>query len=213
MTLFEGKVGPQNNSDGDDTEARFAKDGSLIVGYGLGRYEEIARRGILLSVSTALAGVTIAADHASPLTANTGQSVAGLFNPISSGYDLVIMRTKLWLVSGTPAGPFGWNVIPANAGITATAVQGRRHDTGILDGPAVGFTGTTALTGSSAGVMLRGFGGQAAIAAGAGINSLEEDNSGDLIVLPGMFVGLAATGANGVFGASISYVLRKAAAA
>lgn len=206
--IAETKVGPQTLTDGATGPVRSAKDGTTIVGQGLGTYEEICRRGLLLSVSTPMVGVTVAAAHVSPLAAGTGQAIAGLFNPVGSGYDLVILRTKLWLVSGTPGGPFGWNVIPANAGITATAVQGRRHDTGNLDGPLCGFVGTTALTGSSLASMLRGLGGPAAIAAGAGVYSVEEETAGDIVVKPGGFAGLAATAASGVMGASITYALR-----
>lgn len=214
--LVEGKVGPQNNSDGDDTEVRLAKDGTVIVGHGLGRYEEICRRGLLLVASTALAGFAMAASHASPLTAATGTPILGLFNPLGGDYDLVVMRAKVWTVSGVPGGPFAWNGILSPTGITGAVVptQGRRTDNFTPDGPAV-VVSNVALTGAQAGVMLRGIGGPAAVASGAGLYGVEEETAGEFVVTPGNMIAIAATaaGTTHVVGASISYALRKNKAA
>lgn len=192
---IQGRVGPIQAQDGTLIDPRLTRDGAFLVQDGNGRYYEMAYRGQLFTASTAAAGVTIAATHVSPLAAATGTPLLGIFNPVNSGVNLMILRAKVATVSGTPGGEFVWNVIPNPAGITsATFVQGLGNKSFAVGGFGKAYT-NTALTGSALATMFRPLGGPAAIAAGAGTYSVEEVTDGDMVIAPGGFAGIAATAA------------------
>jgi hypothetical protein len=191
---IEGRVGPQALSVGAQQPPRLGNSAEVVTQDGNGRYYEPNYRGFLYTATTAAAGVTIAATNVSPLTANTGVPLVGVFNPVASTVNLVILRAKVATVSGTPGGPFVWNVIPNPAGISAAGTQGRNNKTFASGGTAQAFV-NTAITGSLVGIMFRSLGGPAAIAAGAGLYTVDEETAGDIIVAPGGFCGIAATAA------------------
>ena len=189
---IQGKVGPQLATDGNIIDPRLTRDGSAAVSDADGHFSELVLRGQVYTASTVAAGITIAATHVSPLAAGTGTPIVGLFNPVGSGVVLKIMKVRLASVSGTPGGPFVWNVIPAPAGISAAGQQGINNKTFVVGGAAKAFVGA-AITGSALTTMFGVIGGPAAIAVGAGVNSLESIIDGIIQVQPGCFIGVAAT--------------------
>lgn len=205
-TEIQGRVGPIQASDGTIIDPRLTKDGAILVQEGNGRYYELAYRQQLFVASTALAGVAVAATSASPLAGGTGTPLVGIFNPVGSKTNLIVMKARVWTVSGTPAGPAAWNVIPANAGITAVSTQGLGAASFVAGGVAKVYV-NVALTGSAQATMLRAIGGPAAVAAGAGNYTVEEITDGGIIVQPGAFAGIALTGAGTthVAGASVTW--------
>jgi len=206
---IEGRVGPQVLSVGAQQPPRLANSGDVVTSDGNGRYYELNYRGYLYTLTTSAAGYTIVATtDISPLPQNTGVPIVGVYNPPTSLVNLVILRVKLSTVSGTPGGPFAWNVIPSPAAITNAGVQGRNNKTFALGGSAVGFNSAQAFTASSAAAtMFRTIGGPAAIAAGASMYHVEEETAGDIIVAPGGFAGVAATavGTTHVVSASLTW--------
>lgn len=191
--------------DGSKDSGRMGKTGELVVGDAHGHFFEAVSRGNVYTASTALAGVTMAAGMISPVAA-AATVFLGLFNPISSKFNLVILRTKIWTVSGTPGGPWAWNVVPPNAGITAAGVQGINNLTLAAGGQAKAFI-NAATTGGILATMFRGIGGPAAIAAGAGNQHVDEVSDGDLIIPPGgaAFIAPTAAGTTHLAGASVSW--------
>jgi hypothetical protein len=187
--LAEGKAGKKILNSGALVELRLGPTGALVQQDGHARYYETTRNGdCYTAIATA---VTIAATHVSPATANTGTPIIGLFNPANSGKNLSLIALDLQTISGTPGGPFYWNVIPAPCGITAAGTAGLNSASFAAGGVAKVF-GNAATTGSLAGTVFRVLGGPAAIAAGAGIYSVEDEVAGSIIIPPGAFAGVYA---------------------
>lgn len=204
---IQGKVGPGYAADGSLVDPRMTRDLATVTQDAHGRFYEAVYRGNVYTAATVSAGYTIVATtDISPLPANTGVPIIGLFNPTVSTVNLVIMRTKVATVSGTPGGPLSWNVIPAPSGITIAGTQGLNNKT--FQAGGIGrVANATAITGSAAGIMFRTMGGPAAVAAGAGVYQVEEITDGDIILGPGSFAGLAAfaTGTTHIVLASITW--------
>lgn len=192
---IQGKVGPQLSVDGLVIDPRLARDGTVVTQDAHGRFQEAVTRGNVYTAANAAAGVTLASTSASPLAAGTGVPIIGLYNPAGSQVKLVVLRVKIAQVSGTPGGGFAWNVIPATGStITAASTQGLNNLTFAAGGQAKVYN-FTAITGSTAASMFRPIGGPAAIALGAGVNSVEEITDGDIVIMPGCFAGIACTAA------------------
>lgn len=209
MTEIEMEFGPRFGPDTGIEIPWMGKGGSQVCQDVWGKYAEIARRGYIYSASTALTGITVAAANVSPLPANTGQPVVGLYVPINSVFDVSIISARVWSISGTPgAGTFAWNLIP-NSFITATGTRGVSHSTGAAESAATVFN-NAATTGSAAGVLLRGIGPSnfaAALAASAGPLFADELTDGAIYLTPGMAAGIAApaAGTTWVVGASLTW--------
>jgi len=191
---IQGKVGPQLATDGNLIDPRLMRDGTAAVADADAHFSELVLRGQVYTAATPAAGITVAATHVSPLAAGTGTPIVGLFNPVGSGVVLKILKARIQSISGTPGGPFVYNVIPAPAGISAAGQQGLNNKTFVAGGLAKAFVGS-AITGSALATMFGVAGGPSAIALGAGINSVDVVVDGAIHVQPGAFFGLAATAA------------------
>lgn len=89
-----GLVGPAVSSDGTCPAVRQGRSGELVITQLHGSLYETAKRGNLFIVSTPAAGVVV------PIYTNATQQFV-VYNPISSGVDLVISRVWMGYVSGT----------------------------------------------------------------------------------------------------------------
>jgi hypothetical protein len=207
--IIEGQVGPRTVQDGGSTELRQSRLGALVTQHAHSKYYEAVSRGKVFTISTAVAGTTVAAANAAPPAA-AAATVLSLYNPIGSGVNAVVMRGLLGSVSGTPGiGAFQWCVSWGNR-VTATANATTRCN--LIGGSSPvcqGFT-QTALTGGLVHVNLRPLG--VATFAGAiaattpglvGIDPVD----GDIIVPPGgiLTIADAATGTSHVVYGSISW--------
>jgi hypothetical protein len=203
-----GKAGPQLSADGTLNNVRLGKTGEMVVGHAHGRYYESAVRGNLWTLSTAAAGVTVAA--ANVFSASAGSPIVWVFNPVTSGKNMVITRANLLVASGTlGAGGFVWGFIAPNAGVTAAGGNGAINNQSFLTGGSIAktFTGS-ALTGAGAGSLLRFVGGPTTGAAAANQNlTIQEDTQGDLICPPGGVIGIfaAAAGTSPIVMASMTW--------
>lgn len=200
--------GPRFVADGTEETPMLGDGCTVVTNDGVGKFAEFTKRGYIYSQSTAAVGVAMAATNASPLAAGTGTPVIALYNPVGNQEVFHVLRVKACLASGTPTGPFTWNVMPAGNVITqATFSQGINHRSKAAGGNGRVFL-QIALTGGSAFVNLRAIGGPAAIAAGAGVYSVEEYCEGDMVVYPGECVAIAEGGVGtGVAVGSITWMV------
>lgn len=191
-----GKVGPQQVADGSLINVRMGKTGEALIGQAHGRYYEPAVRGNVWSLSTAAAGVTIAA--ANVFSASAGQPIVGIYNPTNSGKNCVITRAILALASGTmAAGGWVWGFVAPNAGVSAAGGNGAINNGTLVAGGSLAKTFVnSALTGAGAGSLLRFVGGPTTGAGAANANlTTQEETAGDLICPPGGVIGLFAAAA------------------
>jgi hypothetical protein len=187
-------VGPIHVADGNQGNQglRAGRELELIMSENHGRYYEKNSRNGLFGV--AWNAVTIAATHNTPLTAGTGTPITSIYNPIGSGVNISITKVIQHLTSGTPAGALVWNNVPLPQNITAASATPIAM---LLNAPVASVAKTwtnTAVTGSSAGLLLFPEGGFAAVAAGAGVNTLVTEHAGDLIIPPGSMLALCSYG-------------------
>lgn len=196
MTIpFNTVAGPRTVPDNQQSAIRAGRGGELIIGeVGQGRYYEAAARGMIFTVSTPLAGVTVTANNV--VSVASSNAICGLANPTGNSKNLSILRAVLIVVTGTMAtGGFVWGAVGTPSGLSATAVgvttyiQAGTNTTGGASGYA--FDSTTAWSGTAATKILRQFGGAVAGATAAGVNlTFEEITDGDIVLKPGSCVGL-----------------------
>jgi len=97
------RVGPQILADGDLTQERGTKDGSLCGVNAHGYYQEPTYRGNVYSMVLAATATGNAAGNIVGAAAAAVVQFA-LFNPAGSGKLLVLLRFRLGILSGTPVG-------------------------------------------------------------------------------------------------------------
>lgn len=209
-TVSELKVGPVVQADGTQAVQRSAREGETVTLELSGKYEEATERGLTFSITTALAGVTVAAGHVSPIAANTGTPILGLINPANSGRYAVIIKAQAQWVSGTTGvGGLAWNIACGTAITQATLVTPVANN-GSASSVMRGISGQ-AITGGPVGVLLKpiqncGTFAGAIAATTVGINCAEEVE-GSIVVAPGCYVAIAASaaGTSPIVQASLTY--------
>lgn len=190
---LQTSVGLQKNADGVTQQLlRTGREGDLIVSENHGRYYEKNSRGGLFGV--AWNAVTIVSTHNSPLTSGTGTPITSIYNPIGSGVNISIVKVIQHLTSGTPAGPLVWNNVPNPQNITAASAAAISMQANAAAASVAKTWTNTAVTGSATGVLTFVEGGFAAVAAGAGVNTLVTEHAGDLIIPPGTMLALCSYG-------------------
>lgn len=187
---------PQRIADGAYADARMGNDSDLIISHLHGNYFEMARNGNIFLIDSD--AVTLAAAHTTKGALATVKFINGFYNPFGSGVNAEIISALVATVSGTPAGGFFYNSITgvtmsnAATGTIRNALLGAKSSA-LQAAVNVILTiqggGTTALN------QIASIGGPAAIAAGAGVYSVYDDTEGKIIVPPGAFFGICATGA------------------
>ena len=209
--LLQTQVGQQNNAKGSLPIARSSVLGDIIVSELHGRYAESSLNGNNFHANTAGAGITLAATHAigaAVPAAGAATPILALVNPANSGVNLVINRTKVLTLSGTPGGGFIFGYIGAQApSLTATLSKGVQAST-LQAGGKAGVLSNGALAGTTLTVSeLRQVGGPAAVASGAGVYTVDEETAGDVIVPPGAILGIfaQAAGTTHIVKASLSW--------
>lgn len=179
---------------GTGTAAPFRADptGASAVTDAHGRYWESVRTGNVYMLQTKSATVTATTDI-SPLPATTGRGLIGIINPPASGKYAAILKVGFSTVSGTPGGPFYFDVSAPNSGATLTPGT---TPTNCLTLAAAG----SSMIGVSAAVpvqtaaarMIRPIGGPAAIASGAGMYHVDEEIAGSIVIPPGGMIVVSA---------------------
>jgi len=186
-------VGEQGLQPGNTGEGSIGRTGEEIVSNLHARlYQQNKRGGVYMGV-TAVTGVA-------PGTAIGTTAAFALYNPLNSGFDLVIERASMSYLSGTLGlGFVNWIMhtaaIQAGAAVTGTAISVVRGNGG--SGVGVGKPLTTATV--VAGVLARPFGNLPPMLASSVLTPwLHTDYvEGALIVPPGAAASLQATAAAG----------------
>lgn len=201
---INGKVGPGFAQDGSLVDPRLTKDLGIVAQQLHGLYEENTYRGNIFTASTAAAGVTLVAANVSPLVANTGIPIIGLWNPPGSGKNLIINKVNAGWISATASiGNLVWNYA-LNQTITGVPTANGAVSNFLGSGAAVAKVFVNAvITGSTTGILLRpAFQLQWISGAGEVIGGAECNINSDIICPPGAWIGLA----NGVSNASAAVV-------
>jgi len=210
MTEFRslGKVGPSVLADGADEILRLGKGGEQIVQELHGRFYEQTYRGAMFSGGmTALTSIAAATFTTGTLGA-TGTPIIGVWNPTTSGVNLVILQATLGLtmtaLNVTGPGPFAWCSATGQAGITTGRNPVNRATLAASGSKAVDVAGV-ALSGLSGSQSIRWgsalFGGSASSAAftatAAAMQTQQlasvENLDGSVIVPPGGVLSLLST--------------------
>ena len=183
--MLDMRIGSQILSDGALTYLRGDATGALVTTAAHGKYSESVMRGNCYMASVKSATVTATTDI-SPIPASTGRALLGVFNPVTSGKNLMILKIGVATVSGTPGGPLYLDYIAAPSGIVAGIGQAPVNLLTLLAAGSVARAlAATVPAQTVVGVMLRPLGGLAASAVGAGINSTDEEIAGLICVPPG----------------------------
>lgn len=145
--INEFVVGPTVNADGVTCNARGGRTGEAIMSELHGRFFEQAFRGALFSIgssTTALSANTIS------LTATT-TPIVGVYNPITSGVNLVILQAGLQqsvlTASSVAPGSLVWAGSIGNSAISTGSAPFNRKTMASAGSQAKGFPGGVALTG------------------------------------------------------------------
>jgi len=208
---FQGQVGQQAVAKGTSTTVRMSAQGELVVSELHGKYAESSLNGNNFHANIAGVGITLAttsAIGAAVPAAGAATPILALMNPVNSGVNLVINRTKVLTLSGTPGGGFMFGYLNGQAAsYTGASSKGVQAST-LQAVSKASVIANAALAGTSIVVSeLRQIGGPAAVAAGAGVYTVDEETAGDVIVPPGAILGIfaQAAGTTHVVKASLSW--------
>lgn len=148
--ISELKVGPQIAADGTQIPARGGRQGDEIVSELHGRYYEQNYRGNLYSFGLSNTAL-VAANAIATGVGATAQPVLGLYNPISSGVNLVILQSTIVIstIANTAVSPGGfmWMVSANNPAVTTGSVPINSKTLLASGSQAKAFAVSTALTG------------------------------------------------------------------
>ena len=210
--IEETVVGPTTQSDGRGIgRMRVSKTNALITAQEAPPFAELAARGKLYSLQTAVTGATIAAGHVAPPAA-AAATLLTLRNPVGSGVNMVILKGTIAHVSGTAGtGCFSW-CVASNTTSVLTATANATPQPLLAGGAAslgAGFTATT-MTGGLVHAVARLFPSAvfatAMDAATQGKVAIDFVD-GAIVLAPGYLLTIApaATGTSHVVVASIEY--------
>lgn len=206
--LLQGIAGPQTFADGAYGEIRLGRLGDAIISELHGRFYEQAYRGNLFSGGMGLTSISNATFTTGTLSASC-TPVVGVWNPVGSGVNLVILQAVLGIAitaaTNTGGHPFVWATSVGNGVITTGAAPLSRATLQAAGSKAKDMSGA-ALTGLTTNMVVRqasalGGGssanfsfvgtavGQATTPGGFQVENLD----GSLIVPPGGVLALLAT--------------------
>ena len=159
----EGQVGPRAVADGSENEMRTAKTGEAVVTDAHGRFYEAAVRGTVFSAGMTITSINNATFSTGTLTA-TATPIIGIWNPVNSGKNAVILQARLQLINTalqvTGPGAFMWCTSVNQSAITTGITPLNRSSLAASGSVCKGFAGT-ALTGLSGSLVVQeasGFG-------------------------------------------------------
>jgi hypothetical protein len=145
------RVGPTLGGSGTAAPFRADITGAQIVADAHGRFQEAALRGTLFSTGMTATSISAATFTTGTLGA-TGTPIIGVWNPVGSGKNLVVLQAKvnvhITAATATGAGGFMWCVGVNQSAISTGLTPFNRYSLAQSGAVAKGFAGT-ALTGLS----------------------------------------------------------------
>jgi hypothetical protein len=189
----EGQVGPNVGADGTKSNIRIDRTAAVVVGQAHGRFREATGRGVVYSASTGTPGVA-------PGTALNANPPFSLWNPLNSGINLSVLRTRMAYVSGTlGAGVLTYSFLPAQTsqpgGGTAIPIQCTRLTSTTGQGKA--FQGSSLTQAPTLLFPVGTIQAVSAATASAPLILAEDDVDGEIEVPPGAILCLQAVGGAG----------------
>jgi len=148
---IEAAPGELSLTDNVPSTARSGKQGDLIVSELQGRFYEQAYRGRLFRTGS-VAPVNLSANSITTATSATGTPIVGLWNPVGSGKNAVVLQSMLQAYANTltaPVGPgsFFWLMSLNNSALTLGATPYNMLTQSASGSVCKGFIGGVALTG------------------------------------------------------------------
>lgn len=186
------RVGVISSQDGSVIQSRATNDGGQVTQAAHGDYQEATKRGNVFTATAKTITVLATCDIA-PLPAG-GCPILGLYNPPGSKVNLSLLYAGCDTVSGTPGGPLYLDGINAQNAITQVSSSNTvvNMQTLALGGSVGRAYSQGSITGSALANTLRPLCGPAAIAAGAGNYSCDQELKGSINVPPSGLVGITA---------------------
>lgn len=216
--LSQAQVGPVAPSIGDGIQSalRSGRQGDQIVSELHGRFYEQAYRGNLFKAGT-VAITALSANTITTATSATGTPIIGVWNPVGSGKNLILLQATLQAFANTlttPVGPgaFIWLTSLNNSAISTGSVPFNMSTLAQSGSVAKAFMGGVALTGLT-NVMVTtfasDFGNATALTHGtitatsATLSSVGgvQNFDGSVLVPPGAVIGLYNTTSTTTFSA------------
>lgn len=144
-------------ADGSILTARGGKTGETMVSDAHGRFQEAGIRGNLFSAGMTITSISNATFSTGTLTA-TATPIIGVWNPVGSGKNLVILQVRVQLINTalqvTGAGALMWATSANQSAITTGITPLSRLSLASSGSVAKGFAGT-ALTGLSGSLVVQ----------------------------------------------------------
>lgn len=206
---ISGHIGPTSAGDGVEMDVRMGRQGDTIVSELHGRfYEQTFRGSIFTGGMSALTSISNATFTVAT-TGATATPVLGLWNPLTSGTNAVILQAQLTVIltalQATGTGGFVWMVSTGNNAITTGAAPFNAKTLAasgsvMKNMSGVALTGMTGTLVAMKGSMLAGGSAYNASLLGtaAGFGTIlagsTENIDGSIIVPPGGVLALMATG-------------------
>lgn len=157
---LKGLIGPMGaNTDGSEVAARFDRRNALIVNQLSARYSEATQRGSMYALSLPATTTGAAAGNLKGAAAAAVTNFA-LWNPLTSGVNLVLTKLLVGVISGTPpGGPLFHSyatILPTIATLLTDGTMGPTNLKGSASlARAIAVAAGSALTGGGALTVLR----------------------------------------------------------
>lgn len=168
--IAEGRVGPRVLNDGTEDKLRLDRVGGLVVTPAHATLQETALRGNLYSGGMTLTSISSALFTTATLDA-TAKPIVGLWNPLASGVNLVVLQVKLQItltaLQNTGPGAFMWATSTNNGALTLGSTPLNRKTLTASGSMAKELSGIV-LTGLTNSLVVR----EAAGVAGGNINNI-----------------------------------------
>ncbi len=163
--LNEIRTGPIIAADGAVNPARGDKTGALLTSDAHARFQEAALRGGLFSAGMTLTSIANATFSTGTLGA-TATPIIGVWNPLNSGKNLVILQARVQIVNTA------LQVTGAGALMWCTAVNQGAISTGITPLNRLSLAASGAVGKGYAGTALTGLSGNLTVQEAAGLGGL-----------------------------------------
>lgn len=181
--------------------------GALVTTDAHARFQEAVLGGNVFTMQSKSTTVTVTTDI-SPLPATTGRAGVALYNPPTSGKNIVIWKVGVAHVSGTPGGPAYLDILAGALCTVTNKTDATNNLTFAKGGHSAYAYSANVPQNNAAATMLKPLNGStAAIAMGAGVHAFEDQLDGSIIVPPGAMIALSwhAVGTSHIYSSYITW--------